>query len=678
MDIVQSSNRIVNSFPPLNNITPFTRVDGWSFLEVLEGLRHYIVDILVPENNALIDNINKIIDEMIKLVDDKIVESHEEFQQLLNVYMENVNIQLGLMDDKIDLINNKSGGIDVQHYQVGVEPLVINVKPEWPNNLPIQMTVTAVENNPAPVSFSESVDGIVNIVPIDGAITEFTLMPYGDGRFFIVQLGDTFNYYNTVSGYESMQNGRHVGIAARNNNAYGKRALYNLRKGRYNDFFGLEAGFSLDGYGFSESQMNATRNSGFGSNTQRFNKIGYNNVSMGRNAMQCLTSASNNIAIGAGAMSGYAHVGYEGEIINVLPKNPDKNVGIGTNALFNSSGIDNTMLGTYAGQNIKNLHNNVGIGRNALANLDVDSADNGFVKKDLNTAAGLTIESGVMTVKLPEHPFKVGSLIHYTHAGYESQYYYVKTVVDTDTVILDWNYPASLNLPTAAITIVYYTLPTDDFGRSRGWNTAVGTFALTNMKGSVYGTNENGLSTAIGYRALAENVDGSPAYNVWHCVGLGAATKPSGTNQVLLGSESTTPYAYQPVQVRSDIRDKADIKPNPLGLNFINKLNPVQYKWDRRDSYASENQKLGREFGYRDGKHKGKRYHNGFIAQEVKAVADNLGEDFAGYQDHSVSGGLDIKSLAYEELIAPMVKAIQELSAMNSELKSRIAKLENK
>lgn len=72
MDIVQSSNRIVNSFPPLNNITPFTRVDGWSFLEVLEGLRYYVVNILVSE----IDERNKIISEQMGEWFDNYVKDH--------------------------------------------------------------------------------------------------------------------------------------------------------------------------------------------------------------------------------------------------------------------------------------------------------------------------------------------------------------------------------------------------------------------------------------------------------------------------------------------------------------------------------------------------------------------------------------------------------------------------
>jgi len=47
-----------------------------------------------------------------------------------------------------------------------------------------------------------------------------------------------------------------------------------------------------------------------------------------------------------------------------------------------------------------------------------------------------------------------------------------------------------------------------------------------------------------------------------------------------------------------------------------------------------------------------------------------LNQDFGGFQDHSINGGKDVLSLGYEEFIAPMVRAIQELSAKIVELET--------
>ena len=61
------------------------------------------------------------------------------------------------------------------------------------------------------------------------------------------------------------------------------------------------------------------------------------------------------------------------------------------------------------------------------------------------------------------------------------------------------------------------------------------------------------------------------------------------------------------------------------------------------------------------------------IAQEVKEVLDKNGIDFGGFQDHKISGGDDVLSIGYNELIAPMIKAIQQLSAKVDSLEAQLA-----
>ena len=47
------------------------------------------------------------------------------------------------------------------------------------------------------------------------------------------------------------------------------------------------------------------------------------------------------------------------------------------------------------------------------------------------------------------------------------------------------------------------------------------------------------------------------------------------------------------------------------------------------------------------------------------------GVDFGGFQDHSVNGGEDVLSLGYDELIAPLIKAVQEQQTQIGRLVSR-------
>ena len=67
------------------------------------------------------------------------------------------------------------------------------------------------------------------------------------------------------------------------------------------------------------------------------------------------------------------------------------------------------------------------------------------------------------------------------------------------------------------------------------------------------------------------------------------------------------------------------------------------------------------------------RKHQGLIAQEVKATLDDIGMDaaaFGGYVDANISGGADKLALRYRQFIAPLIKAVQELTARIEELEN--------
>lgn len=232
-----------------------------------------------------------------------------------------------------------------------------------------------------------------------------------------------------------------------------------------------------------------------------------------------------------------------------------------------------------------------------------------------------------------------------------------------------------------------------------GDNTANGAYALfyntigsNNVgigTGALLANTTGGSNTGIGVQALNGIVSST------NCSGLGNAAQVTGSNQVQLGNSATTTYAYGAVQNRSDARDKTDIKDTELGLDFIKALRPVDFKWDMREDYRPEAPKVPEKGATEaelaayeeakakwlediklanithDGSKKRNRYHHGLIAQEVKAVLEAQGIDFGGLQDHSIKGGDDVLSVGYNELIAPLIKAIQQLSARIEVLESQ-------
>lgn len=109
-------------------------------------------------------------------------------------------------------------------------------------------------------------------------------------------------------------------------------------------------------------------------------------------------------------------------------------------------------------------------------------------------------------------------------------------------------------------------------------------------------------------------------------------------------------YATNGTIITSDKDFKKDIQTSKLGLQFINDLKPVRYKFINNSS---------------------DRTHYGLIAQEVYETLkkfDIEASDFAGY----ISGNYGGYSLRYDEFIAPLIKAIQELSARINALEKEI------
>lgn len=120
----------------------------------------------------------------------------------------------------------------------------------------------------------------------------------------------------------------------------------------------------------------------------------------------------------------------------------------------------------------------------------------------------------------------------------------------------------------------------------------------------------------------------------------------------------------------SDENSKNTIEDAVLGLDFINELRPVSYKYNETNDYTGTD-----EDGAPTGSKAGVRKHYGFIAQEVKQVLDDMSvsdEDFAGHIADYGAG----ESLRYREIFITAIKAIQELSEKVDSLTARIEVLE--
>ena len=124
-----------------------------------------------------------------------------------------------------------------------------------------------------------------------------------------------------------------------------------------------------------------------------------------------------------------------------------------------------------------------------------------------------------------------------------------------------------------------------------------------------------------------------------------------------------TIYSNTGTIVTSDQRLKTDIEPTTLGLDFINRLNPVSYKFIEGSQEFIDGQSVSIP---------GARKHYGLIAQEVKqAIDDSDTEDFGGWVQIDRSNENSDQALRYEEFISPLIKAVQELTARVQALEER-------
>jgi hypothetical protein len=137
--------------------------------------------------------------------------------------------------------------------------------------------------------------------------------------------------------------------------------------------------------------------------------------------------------------------------------------------------------------------------------------------------------------------------------------------------------------------------------------------------------------------------------------------EPNSNNSFDIGSNSKrwrVIYTNNTIN-NSDKNLKNTIANSDLGLSFINKLRPVSYKWKKIE-----------------GENLDTKTHYGLIAQEVETALASEGktlDNFAGVykpDDYKEDGTGGAMGLTTSELLSPLIKAVQELSAEVAALKA--------
>jgi len=130
--------------------------------------------------------------------------------------------------------------------------------------------------------------------------------------------------------------------------------------------------------------------------------------------------------------------------------------------------------------------------------------------------------------------------------------------------------------------------------------------------------------------------------------------------------KSMLSYAYYTISDKRLKTDFVSLSSDPLGIDLIRILRPVRYRWiDGGNEHVvdSDGNWVTDENGWVWKQREGVRNHTGFLAQEVKSAIDSLGMDWAAWCLSNLNDESSNQFLHYEEFIAPLVAAAQNIDS---------------
>jgi hypothetical protein len=342
------------------------------------------------------------------------------------------------------------------------------------------------------------------------------------------------------------------------------------------------------------------------------NTEGASNTALGNNALQCNTTADSNTAVGRCSLRSNT-TGTE-------------NTAVGKDALkLNVGAIQNTAVGTSALRDNTTGACNTAVGFNSLVQSTTGSNNTAMGREALftNTTGCRNTAMGVCALNANTTGISNQAF------GYQS----LKAVTTGD-----------YNIGVGHRN--YLTLTTGSF------NTGVG--------------DDTGICIVSGSNNLLLGAN------------AGRSNSPSGeltgsaSNNVVLGNDNITNLWCADTSISSsDLRDKTDIEDFTHGLDFVTKLKPKTYRWDKRSWYVTGDESVLDVTP--DGSKKKNKKHIGFMAQDVLALEQEIG--FGNNSDDMLvvnqTEDETRYGLKYERLVPVLVNAIKELKAEIELLKNK-------
>ena len=382
---------------------------------------------------------------------------------------------------------------------------------------------------------------------------------------------------------------------------------------------------------------------------------GDRNVLIGSGALTASTGGEDVVAIGYLALnalsSSYNRNTYVGSYAGSSLTQGSQNTAVGYGVHYNGGTSQNcTLMGYYAGRYLNTSNLTIAIGHEA----------------GMGAVAGST---GPGNIAIGNHTLRYFTSAEYNICiGQDAGEYF--TTADNNVAIGFEALGSTSNTTSRGIVAIGYRAGYD----INGWkNVAIGYDSMAQSTSGAENTsvgNVSGASVTGDYnvcigsgadvvgasssQCIAIGRNATVGTNVSNKIQLGIGSNGLGNNTMQVGDTSTQIDCYSKSwQAYSDARIKKDVWPLTAtqGLDFILNLRPVSFYWKSAENGVQKRQQLG------------------LIAQEVKSVAQALDLAPLGlYTDNDEAGW----SLNYDQLIAPVIKSIQQLNARLEAVEKRL------
>jgi trimeric autotransporter adhesin len=413
-----------------------------------------------------------------------------------------------------------------------------------------------------------------------------------------------------------------------------------------------------------DGSLTGSYNTAIGSGSMTANTSGQRNTAVGRTSLEVNTTGSYHVAVGFGALRSNVNgnyntaVGYDSLVSSV---GSDNNTAVGYQSLCANTAVGNTAVGTNS-----LCSNTTGFNNTAVGNCSGNDVTTGDCNTYIGAFAGYQATTGNNNTAVGDQALSLTTTASDNTAVGRSA---LKTnTTGAENTALGYQALAASVSSNGNVAVGYNS----QYQATGARNTSIGS---ASFPAALTGEDNTGVGIAAGISLTS----GSNNLLLGHDAGRSGSPGgviTTGSNIIVLGDENISNAHIQvDWTVVSDQRDKTDFNNLDLGLDFVTKLNPVTYKWDKRIKYVAEKDRETIDLNTieHDGTHKEDWLDIGFKAQEVEALEKASGYDKDTNTNLLVTITEDGKQygLQYSKFVPILVNAIKELKTEIDLLKNK-------